>query len=84
MNNEQNIKQWKAAFEEVQQLRRQLRAAECELLNAETKLAKGLLPKDAKAGEQFCMWYGDSLIAAKHINGNYVVSLRTQGKNWDG
>lgn len=77
------IKQWKFATERVASLKRGLSAAECELHNSETALAKWLLPDDAKANENFCVWYGSSLIAARHNNGNHFVELRTRGKDWD-
>lgn len=77
------IKQWKFSSEEVAALRRRLNRAECDLKNAEEVLAKFLLPDDAKASETFCVWYGDSLIAAKHNNGIKSVELRTRGKSWD-
>ena len=80
---EDHIKRWKFATEQVADLKRQLSAAECELRNSETDLAKCLLPSDAEANEKFCVWYGDSLIAARHNNGGHFVELRTRGKNWD-
>lgn len=82
-DGEDKIKRWKFAAEEVRDLKRRLSKAECELLNSETDLAKFLLPADAKASETFCVWYGDSLIAAKQENGNHSVELRTRGKSWD-
>ena len=80
---EAHVKRWKFAAERVRDLKRELSAAECELSNSETALAKWLLPDDANANEKFCVWYGDSLIAAKHINGRHEVELRTRGKDWD-
>lgn len=79
---ENHIKRWKFATEEVKRIKQQVSKVECELANAATDLAKCLLPDDAKAGEQFCVWYGDSLIAAKHENGNHFVELRTRGRSW--
>ena len=77
------VKRWKSAAEEVRDLKRKLSNAECELSNSETDLAKCLLPGDAKANEKFCVWYGDSLIAACHNNGAYFVELRMRGRGWD-
>lgn len=77
------IKLWKSTSEQVMRLKNQLNRAECELLNSEEALAKFLLPNDAKANENFCVWYGDSLITAKHNNGIRSVELRTKGKSWD-
>lgn len=76
---EAHIKRWKFATERVANLKRELSAAECELSNSETALAKWLLPDDAKAMENFCVWCGDSLITAGHNNGNHFVELRTRG-----
>lgn len=80
---EDHVKRWKLAAEQVRNLKRQLNKAECELRNSETALAKCLLPDDAMANEKFCVWYGDSLIAARCNNGHDSVELRTRGKNWD-
>lgn len=80
---EDHIKRWKAATKQVADLKRQLSKAECELKNSETALAKCLLPSDANANEKFCVWYGDSLVAASHNNGNHFVELRTRGRFWD-
>lgn len=77
------IKRWKFTVEDAAHLRGRLNRAECELKNAEEALAKFLLPDDALASETFCVWYGDSLIAAKHNNGIKSVELRTKGKSWD-
>ena len=80
---EDYIKRWKFATEQVKRTKQQLSKAECELANATTDLAKCLLPRDAEANEQFCVWYGDSLIAVKHERGNHFVTLRTRGKSWE-
>lgn len=80
---EDHIKRWKHATEEVEKIKRQLSKAESELANATTDLAKCLLPDDANANEKFCVWYGNSLVAAHHNNGNHFVELRTRGRSWD-
>ena len=77
------IRRWKLAAQQEADLKTRLNRAECELRNAEEALAKFLIPNDAKANENFCVWYGDSLIAAKHNNGHKSVVLRTKGKSWD-
>jgi len=76
------IKRWKASTEQLAKLNNQINRAECEAKNAEEALASFLLPSDAHANEIFCVWYGDSLIAAKHNNGIRSVGLRTKGKSW--
>lgn len=82
-DGEQHIKRWKFATQQVEESKRRLSKAECELKNSETSLAKWLLPPDAKTTELFCVWYGDSLISAKYENGCHYVELRTRGKKWD-
>ncbi|MCK5608221.1 hypothetical protein KAR91_40440 [Candidatus Pacearchaeota archaeon] len=77
------IKRWKSATEQMRDLKRQITKAETELLNSEIHLAKWLLPDDAMTDEKFCVWYGDSLIAARQSDGRSTVELRTRGKNWD-
>ena len=76
-------KRWKASTEQLMRLKNQINRAECEAKNAEEALAKFLLPSDALATETFCVWYVDSLIAARHENGHKSVVLRTRGKSWD-
>ena len=80
---EDHIKRWKVANDTVTSLKSRLNKAECELRNSREALAKCLLPSDAKANEMFCVWYGDSLIAARENNGVRSVELRTRGKSWD-
>lgn len=82
-DGEQKIKRWKYASELITSLKSQLSKAECELKNAETDLAKWLLPKDAISGEVIAVWFGDSLISAKHVDGNHSCVLRTRGKSWE-
>lgn len=81
---EAHIKRWKFATNEVARLKSRLNKAECELFNSGAALARWLMPKDAKANELFCVWYGDSLISAKQEQGgSHSVRLRTRGKGWD-
>jgi hypothetical protein len=80
---ESHVKRWKSAANEVARLKSRLSSAETELLNAEIALSKCLRPADAQANEKFCVWYGDSLIAAWHNNGRDFVELRTHGRSWD-
>jgi hypothetical protein len=82
-DGEEKIKRWKAAEKEVAALEQRLNRAKTEQANATVDLAKWLLPKDARANETFCVWYGDSLIAAKSENGSERVWLRTKGQTWD-
>lgn len=83
---EELVKRWRAAEKQVSSCREKLLEAQRELQSAEEYLAMWLLPEDAKEGEQFCVWYGDSLIAAKELpegdeRGNYEVTTRKRGKS---
>ena len=82
-DGEDLIKRWKLAAKQVADLKASLSKAECELRNSETDLAKWLLPDDAEADEKFCVWFGNSLVAARHNNGKHFVELRTRGSDWD-
>ena len=57
-----------------------------DLVEAERQLGAWLTPDDAREDEKFCVWYGDSLIAAKvyRVNGPslYSVEIRTRGRNF--
>jgi DNA-nicking Smr family endonuclease len=79
----QKIKAWKRAKEKVRSLDQRLDTARTELANAENELADFLLPSDAKASELFCVWVGDSIVAARHENGVKTVMVRTVGKHWN-
>ena len=58
------IQRWYRAAEQLVELDRQKNKACCEMSNAEQDLGKWLTPEDAKPGETFCVWFGDSLIQA--------------------
>lgn len=77
------IERWRAATKRLESLRLDMAKAANELQSAEEHLAMWLLPDDAKEGEQFCVWYGDSLIAAKELSGDagYEVTTRKRGKS---
>ena len=63
------------ARERVRRERAELNRSECDLANAKIALAKWLVPKDAKAGEQFNIWYGNRLICV--TAGSEEVTIRT-------
>lgn len=77
------IERWRVAEKQVASARESLTKAQRELQSAEEHLAMWLLPDDAKEGEQFCVWYGDSLIAAKELprDAGYEVTTRKRGKS---
>lgn len=80
------IERWQRAEAEVKAKKAQLNSAECERSNAKNTLAKWLIPPDARTGEIFCVWHGDSLISvdtgALHVGSNDpVITVRTRGKS---
>lgn len=76
------IDRWQAATKRVAAQREILVKAERELQTAEENLAMWLLPEEAKEGEQFCVWYGDSLVSVKELPGDdgYEVTTRKRGR----
>lgn len=74
----QKVSRWTNAQQNVERAKAALNSAEVELLNAQSDLAKYLIPKDASPGEGFNIWYGDGLIAVteKSLNSDYKVSWR--------
>jgi hypothetical protein len=50
-----------AAQTELERQKSVLSGAECELRNAESELAKWLMPDDMQPGEKIAVWRGDSL-----------------------
>ena len=79
------IEGWQHAIEAVERCRRDLNSADCRKANAEIALGRWLVPGDAKVGESFSVWYGDSLITAEVIdlsgNGTYKISVRKRGRS---
>lgn len=82
---ERRIKRWENAINDERRARSDLTSAECERENAATDLGKWLVPSDAKEGEKFCVWYGDSLIQAEvvgnPVNNNFKLTIRARGKS---
>lgn len=56
---------WHQSLADVRGLERALRDAEEVLRNAERDLAQFLVPKDAVAGESFCLAFGNTFLEAK-------------------
>lgn len=77
-----HIDRWRAALSSLESAKSGLNRAECEVANATNALGKWLLPDDAKHGEQFCVWHGDSLIAATKVGDHdYAVTVRSRGRS---
>ena len=75
------IDRWTAAQEEVRRCKSSLNSAECEMSNSTNALGEWMMPNDAKNGEKFCVWYGDSMIqVVKQVNGDYDITVRARGK----
>jgi hypothetical protein len=76
------VKMWLHTRRNAERLRLQLVDAQNAAEVAEKELAKRLLPMDAKGGEKFCVWFGDTLLVAEAgVMGwaNGVVRVRTEG-----
>lgn len=52
----QAVEQWHRAAQRVERLKRDVEAAESELMKAQNDLGKHLCPGDAAIGESFQMW----------------------------
>jgi hypothetical protein len=89
----QLINRFRSAQQGVQESKRALNSAECELSNAERALAKWLMPSDMKPGEKIAVWHSDWLFQVElkpreaatdggTIVTDYepVVTIRTRGK----
>ena len=75
-DGEQLIKSWYSASKHVAKLERDLIQACANEAAAAKKVADWITPSDAKDGETFHMWYGDSMIAVT----NDKVKIRLKGK----
>lgn len=77
----QLIDRWRNSQKRLDDARQAVIRAECDLSNSRNELGKWLTPEDALNGEQFCVWYGDSLITATKDQTNYKVDIRKRGKS---
>lgn len=77
------VDNWRAAQERLERSRREVNSAECELSNSASALSKWLMPKDAKPGEVFSVWYGDSLIqvTVSHDGRDPTLAIRERGRS---
>ena len=76
-----HIDRWLAAQEQLRRCKSSLNSAECEVSNSTTELGKWMMPNDAKDGENFYVWYGDSIFqVVKKPNGDFEITVRTRGK----
>lgn len=78
------IKDWLHAQERLRRAKSEVNSAECDVNNSMRALAKWMLPTDARAGEKFCVWFGDSLIQVEVMtehNADPEVTIRTRGKS---
>lgn len=78
---EQLIKRWMGAVEAEKTAKRNLNSAECSVTNTRNALGKWLMPDDAKTGEKFSVWYGDSLIEVTVTNADPELRIRNRGKS---
>ena len=85
---ERLIKAWRDTIDLTSSLRNELNRAETDRRNAAVALGRWLTPGDAKAGETFCVWHGDSLISAEVITpsttpaagGDFRIGIRMRGR----
>ncbi len=75
------IQRWLDAIETYKRADRAKSSADCEVSNAANDLAKWLLPEDARVGEVFCVWSGDSLIQVEHRQNDDTVTIRKRGRH---
>ena len=79
---------WAGAVREREQAKRAVNRAECACMNAAAALGRAMSPDDAKAGEEFLVWCGDTLLALKVVHprrsreagGEFLVSVRCGGE----
>lgn len=80
-----HVAEYLGSLDDVKYREREKIRADGRLYDAQQKLGKWLAPEDARDGEVFCVWYGDSLISVKcrYVIGtiNYDVSIRTSGRS---
>lgn len=77
------IKNWLGAQQFVERAKSRLNSDECALRNAETDLARWMLPEDAQMGEKICVWFGDSLVQVEctsRVPLDGKVTFRTRGR----
>lgn len=65
LNDLDKVKAWRHALQNVTIARKELERLIKVEQEAETALAKHILPEDHKDGESVCLWFGDSLINAR-------------------
>lgn len=83
------VEAWQRAKDRLARARDEVNRAECEVRNAEIALGRWLAPGDAKVGESFSVWYGDSLITGEVVQpattpgagGEFKVTIRKRDKS---
>ena len=61
----EKVRRWNRAVKQVASAKLALNSAECELANAQNDLGRWLLPEDAATNEEFNVWIGDGIMAAR-------------------
>jgi len=75
------IDRWRNTQKYLREAQEKVKKAELEVDAARDALGKWLTPDDARNGETFCVWYGDSLITAAKNQNSYGVEIRKRGKS---
>jgi hypothetical protein len=93
---ERLVSNYLAAQENLERAKSGVVGAECALDNAETNLAKWLMPTDMKPGEKIAVWRGDSLFQVELVSRESVsedgghrkftlvpkITVRSRGKHF--
>lgn len=75
------IDRWVAARDAKKRAEDALNREQCEVANSTNALGKWMCPPDARDGETFCVWYGDSLIAVTRKDEHtFDIVIRSRGR----
>lgn len=90
------VKRWLATVDELKRSKDAVNRADCDERNAQSALAKWLMPSDMGNGEKVAVWFGDSLIQVElapvesfspgsdvaHVRYEPKVTVRLRGKRF--
>lgn len=75
------IKEWISDVNTLKTSEQKIDNLRNHVSDSRNALGEWLCPGDAKVGESFCVWHGDSLIQATKREGGYMVVVRSRGKS---
>lgn len=77
------LERWFATSRELERIKGHVNSAQCAYNNAHNALGKWMMPSDARPGEKFSIWFGDTMIEVTNTRGvdghDYVISERRRG-----